>query len=114
MAAQHSALNQDCNFMAFDMYAGDLRLSISHSEELILHLASQEPEKYPELTKVWEGFYDDPVIDHDRSNRIVHELIALIPSSGDPNPALSHSVQRFLPFFSTAYTRSLTIQCKSD
>lgn len=100
--------------MAFDMYAGDLRLSINHSEEYILQSASQAPEKYPELTKVWEEFYDGPVIDHDRSNRIVHELIALLPNSGDPDPALSHSIQRFLPFFSAAYTRSLTIQCKSD
>ena len=100
--------------MAFDMYAGDLRLSINHSEEYILQSASQAPEKYPELTKVWEEFYDGPVIDHGRSNRIVHELIALLPSSGEPNPALSHSIQRFLPFFSAAYTRSLTIQCKSD
>ena len=100
--------------MAFDMYAGDLRLSINHSEEYILQSASQSPEKYPELTRVWEEFYDGPVIDHDRSNRIVHELIALLPSSGDPNPALSHSIERFLPFFSAAYTGSLTIQCKSD
>ena len=100
--------------MAFDMYAGDLRLSINHSEEYILQAASQAPDKYPELTKVWENFYDGPFIDHDRSNRIVHELIALHASSGKPDPALSHSIQRFLPFFSAAYTRSLTIRCKSD
>ena len=100
--------------MAFDLYAGDLRLSINHSEEYILQSASQASEKYPELTKVWEEFYIDPVIDHDRSNRIVHELIALLASSGDPDPALSHSIQKFLPFFSAVYTRSLTIQCKSD
>ncbi len=100
--------------MAFDMYAGDLRLSINYSEENILQSASQVPKKYPELTKVWEEFYDGPVIDHDRSNRIVHELIAFLASSGNADPALSHSIQRFLPFFSQAYTRSLTIQCKSD
>ena len=100
--------------MAFDLYAGDLRLSINHSEEYILQSASQASEKYPELTKVWEEFYIDPVIDHDRSNRIVHELIALLASLDDPDPALSHNIQKFLPFFSAAYTRSLTIQCKSD
>ena len=101
--------------MAFDMYADNLRLSINHSEEYILQSASQECEKYPELTKLWEEeFYDGPVIDHLRSNRIVHELIALLASSGGPNQVLSHSIQRFLPFFSEAYTRSLTIRCKSD
>ena len=100
--------------MAFDMYAGDLRLSINRAEEYILQSAYQEPEKYPELTRIWEEFYDGPVIDHDRSNRIVHELIALLASSGEPDPALSHSIQRFLPFFSEAYARSLTIRCKSD
>ena len=101
--------------MAFDMYAGDLCLSINHSEEYILQAASQASNKYPELTKLWEEeFYDGPVIDCDRSNRIVHELIALLASSSDSDLALSHSIQRFLPFFSEAYTRSLTIRCKSD
>ena len=100
--------------MAFDMYAGDLRLSINHSEEHILLAASQAPESYPELTKVWEEFYDSPVIDHDRSNRIVHELIELLVNLDDPDPALSHTILRFLPFFSNAYTRSLTIRCESD
>ncbi|MEL6645727.1 MAG: hypothetical protein AAFQ79_17485 [Pseudomonadota bacterium] len=107
-------LKIDWNTMAFDMYAGDLRLSINHSEEYILQSAYQEPEKYPELSKIWEEFYGGPVIDHDRSNRIVHELIALLATSDNRDPALSHSIQRFLPFFSMAYTRSLTIQCKSD
>ena len=100
--------------MAFDMFAGDLRLSIHHSEEYIFVSAAQSPEKYPELTRVWESFYDDPVIDHQRSNRIVHELIALLANSGTSDPAMSNSVQRFLPFFSEAYTRSFSIQCKSD
>ncbi len=100
--------------MAFDMYADNLRLSINHSEEYILQSASQSPEKYPELTKVWDEFYDGSVIDHDRSNRIVHELIALLASSGDPDPSMSYSIQKFLPFFSKAYTRALTIECKSD
>lgn len=100
--------------MAFAMHAGDLRMSINHSEEYILQSAYREPEKYPELTKLWEEFYDGPVIEHDRANRIVHELIELLAGSADPDPALSHSIQRFLPFFSKAYTRSLNIQCKSD
>lgn len=100
--------------MAFALLAGELRLSISHSEEYILQAAYQAPEKYPELTKIWEEFYDDPVIDHDRSNLIVHELIELQASARDPVPALSHSTQRFLDFFSKAYTRSFNIECKSD
>lgn len=101
--------------MAFDMYAGDLRLRINVSEEYILQSASQAFEKYPELTKLWEvEFYDGPVIDHHRSNRIVHELTALFANSDDPDPAFSHSIKRFLPFFSEAYTRSLTIRRKSD
>ncbi|WP_422374428.1 hypothetical protein [Roseibium sp.] len=91
-------------------------MSINHTEEYILQSAYQEPEKYPELTKLWEEFYDGPVIDPDSANRIVHELIELLAGSADPDPdpALSDSIQRFLPFFSKAYTRSLDIQCKSD
>jgi len=81
--------------MAFALLAGELRLSISHSEEYILQAAYQAPEKYPELTKIWEEFYDSPVIKHDRSNRIVHELIELHAGAGDPEPALSHSIQSF-------------------
>ena len=100
--------------MAFDMFAGELRLSINHSEEYILQLAYKSPGKYQELTKLWDAFYDDPVIDHNQSNRIVHELIELSASSDNSNSALIHSVQRFLPFFSRAHTRSISIQCKSD
>ncbi|WP_422040664.1 hypothetical protein [Roseibium sp.] len=84
--------------MAFELRAGELRLSISHSEEYILQAAYQAPEKYPELTKIWEEFYDRPVIERDRSNRIVHELIELHAGAGDPEPAWTHSIQRFLHF----------------
>lgn len=46
--------------MALGFYAGDTQVSINHSEEYLLEMACKNPEEFSELTKIWEGFYDDP------------------------------------------------------
>ena len=100
--------------MGFDMFADDLSSGINHSEEFVLQIACQNPKRFPELSRLWGVFYDDPKIDYEQSGRIVHELIELTTSLDNQNPVFNRTVQKLLPFFSSVYRRSLMIQCRSD
>jgi hypothetical protein len=62
--------------MAFDMYLGQRREKIDHHEEFSFELIEDEA-MYPELSRIWEGFYRSPVISPEQANRLVHELIML-------------------------------------
>lgn len=99
--------------MAFDLYAGDMQLSITPSDEFIFQLASEKPNTFPELTKLWRAFYDDPSISSEQAGWLVHELIELGETPDGPK-ALQHTVHRMLPFFSRAYRQALDIKCRSD
>jgi hypothetical protein len=98
--------------MAFDMFAGEAHLSINRSEEILFQIAHENPEEFPELTRLWETFYDGPLISNEQSGKLVHELIELGESAG--NEKLKHIIGRLLPFFSRAFRSSLDIQCLSD
>ncbi|MEL6505265.1 MAG: hypothetical protein AAFQ10_12520 [Pseudomonadota bacterium] len=100
--------------MPLDLFAEDLRLRMDHSEEYLLEFASQNPDDYPELAKMWAAFYDDPKIDLEQSGRIVHELIELHSNMDEAGQTLRHSILRFMLFFSKVYRRSIGIQCSSD
>ena len=99
--------------MPLELFAGNMRQCINHTEEFIFQLASEVPERYPELTKLWSAFYQDPLITSEQSGRLVHELIELREAVGT-SAGLDHCVKRLLPFFSKAYKLSLDIHCRSD
>ncbi len=54
--------NNETFKMAFERYAGNESEQVGHHEEYFLNLASEQPEKYPELSKLYVAFYDSPVI----------------------------------------------------
>lgn len=91
--------------MPFDMTAGKKRESISHPEEAILVLCYQDggSEEFPELSLLWEEFYDGPRIDPDRALRIAKELRSATPSIKESlDSALTDSALRLARFFQEA------------
>ena len=100
--------------MAFDMYAGDRRERIESHEEFLFSLASDAP-NYPELSALWENFYNSPRLSPQQANAVVHELIALLAANGgNTNKVLNSVVGRLLPFFSAACRNGHEIRCSSD
>lgn len=61
--------------MAFDMYAGDLHEAIHPSEEILLQMASESPERYPELTRLWEALYEDPELTSGQTGALVMTVL---------------------------------------
>ena len=102
--------------MAFDMYFGEAEHeAIGHHEEFLFSLVQEHEDRYPELTKIWEAFYDGPTISAHQSGHIVHELIELLASNGGlTNKSLASAVVRLLPFFSSAYRGGKDVRCSSD
>lgn len=101
--------------MAFDMYAGDAKESIEHHEEFIFVLATENSSRYPQLSALWDRFYDDPSLSPQQSNSLVHELIDLLTSNGGGvNKPLANLILRILPFFSRAFQGQTEVRCTSD
>lgn len=92
------------------MYSGTRYEAIDHHEEYIFtHINDKD---YPLLSELWVNFYKDPLIVFERSNIIIHELIAL-------KVILSHVeeqklVDRLLFFFSYSYLNKQNVRCVSD
>lgn len=99
--------------MAFDMYCADEHAAIAAHEEYLLVMASQEPQKYPELAQIFERFYDSPTLQPHQANAIVHELIALL-AVNRADKLLTRLIVRLLPLFSLAYCMDAVIRCSSD
>ena len=99
--------------MAFDMYCADEHAAIDAHEQYLLVMASQEPQKYPELAQIFERFYDSPTLMPHQANVIVHELITLL-SVHHADKLLTRLIVRLLPLFSLAYRTDQEIRCASD
>lgn len=101
--------------MAFDMYAGDAQERIGHHEEFIFDLLEEDSSRYPELSSIWDRFYDGPRLSSQQAGAIVHELIDLLASNGGAgNKQLASVVLRVLPFFSKAFRENAEVRCVSD
>ena len=100
--------------MAFDMYCGNKREKIDHHEESIFTYAN-DSDVLPELKKLWESFYDGPIIYPENSNRIVHELILLRSMLGPTgNKIHMKLIDRLLLLFSHSYSSGEPVKCVSD
>ncbi len=101
--------------MAFDMYLAEKAEEISHHEESLLELISEDDD-YPTLNWLWEEFYNGPAIRPELANQLVHELIRLkgVLKHDSNNKQFLHTIDRLLPFFSNAYQSNQTIKCMSD
>lgn len=101
--------------MAFDMYFDNTHERIEHQEEFIFSLANLEKHQFPELTTLWDVFYNSPIISASQAGVLVHELIALLSQNGGiENRQLAYVVVRLLPFFSRAYCQGHEIRSISD
>lgn len=101
--------------MAFDMYIADALESIGHHEEFIFTLVEQDELRYPQLTAIWDQFYDGPILSPSQAGVVVHELIDLLTANGGTsNKPLTSVVLRILPFFSKAYKTQSQVRCVSD
>jgi hypothetical protein len=101
--------------MAFDMYLGKERESINHQEEGLFEIIFDD-ESYPKLNTVWEDYYNGPLIQPNKANDLVHELVALrIQIVGnDKLKYLIRIIDRLVPFLSKAYRTDKEIRCVSD
>ncbi len=101
--------------MALELIFDNESNFIDHNEEELLTIAYGDT-KYPHLTRLWDDFYDNPIIYYNFLNDIVHELITirkqLLAYEGKDD--LVSAIDRLLPFFSSAYKQVKTIKCISD
>ena len=98
--------------MAFDMRFENTTEKIDSHEEVLFSYISKDKD-FPCLNKLWEDFYNDPIIGHSQSNCIVHELIALRSRTKD-DKTTQYVIERLLPFFSKAFVLKQEIRCISD
>lgn len=100
--------------MAFDMYLGEKYEKIDHHEEFIFGLIEDDL-MYPELSRIWIGFYTNLVISPQQSNRLIHELLMLLETANlSENRTFTKLLLRLLPFFSGAYVNGQDIRCAGD
>jgi hypothetical protein len=100
--------------MAFDMYLGEKYEKIDHHEEFIFGLI-EDDSMYPELSRIWIGFYTNLVISPQQSNRLIHELLMLLEKANlSENKTFTKLLLRLLPFFSAAYVNDQDIRCAGD
>lgn len=100
--------------MPFDMYHGELSDCIEHHEEYLLEIAARSPDRFPQLCTLYSSFYSDPVLQPDRANGLVHELIDLIDVAKDERKSALTAIVRLLSFFSAAVRNRQDIRCSSD
>ncbi|TQV73842.1 hypothetical protein FLL45_13315 [Aliikangiella marina] len=101
--------------MAFDLYLGKERACIEHHEEGIFS-AITDDSRYPKLNRLWEEFYNGPLIQPGTANELVHELINLRTEMSNQvdSKHLVLAIDRLLPFLSKAYKSEEQIRCVSD
>jgi len=102
--------------MGFDMSAGEREESIRHGEEYILQMVAEDAKCYPQLYALWRAFFDDPRFSPQQAEAMVHELIELLDRHGNGGRErnLTHSVLRWLAFFSYAARGGHEIETYSD
>ena len=103
--------------MSLDMTAGKNQESINHPEEAILVLCYQGDESgdFPELSRLWDEFYDGPRIDPNRAGRIAEELRSAIPKiTEELDQSLGDSALRLADFFHTAFENGSWVHSVSD
>ena len=71
--------------MAFEMYFDDHHETIEHHEEFLFALIPNSV-IFPELSRLWQAFYDSPTLQPDQANQLVHELIQLLAHNDPGNP----------------------------
>lgn len=98
--------------MAFHMTANHREDCIDRDEEVILDSTYRDGH-YPELSRLWEEFYDGPRIPPDRCGRLANELEHARSSNALP-PSLSASAIRLIEFFRFAYEDHSWVECNSD
>ena len=100
------------------MYIENKRECIDHHEEELLMQVYQDVKDppYPELNRIWESFYDGPLIMPDVSKRVAKELIVLREeiSLKKEFKYLLVTIDRLVPFFEESARRRITIKCVSD
>jgi hypothetical protein len=100
--------------MAFDMYHGSEKACIETYEESLFAPINENP-NYPCLEWLLAELYNSPKIPPEKSNKIVHELIALREEVlGTELSHITKTIDRIMPFFSKAYTLNHEIKCASD
>lgn len=100
--------------MAFDMYRGSEKVCIETHEESLFVPVNGDP-NYPCLDWLLAELYNSPKITPDKSNMIVHELIALREEVlGTELNYVARTIDRIMPFFSKAYILNAEIKCVSD
>jgi len=100
--------------MAFDMYHGSGKACIETHEESLFVPVKENP-NYPCLDWLLAELYNSPKISPEKSNMIVHELIALREEMfGTELSYVTKTIDRIMPFFSKAYILNTEIKCVSD
>ncbi|MEK0360925.1 hypothetical protein [Pseudomonas sp. CBC3] len=100
--------------MAFDMYHGSEKACIETHEESLFVPVNENP-NYPCLDWLLAELYNSPKISPEKSNMIVHELIALREEMlGTELSYVTKTIDRIMPFFSKAYILNTEIKCVSD
>ena len=100
--------------MAFDMYHGSEKACIETHEESLFVPVNENP-NYPCLGWLLAELYNSPRIPPEKSNIIVHELIALREELlGTELSYVTRTIDRIMPFFSKAYIFKAEIKCVSD
>lgn len=72
-------------------------------------------DSYPQ-NLIWEKFYDNPLIQPNIANELVHELIALRQQviKNNDHKFLAVTIDRIMPSLSKAYKIGQQIKCMSD
>jgi len=97
--------------MSFDLKCGSKKESIRHHEEGLFAIVA-ENDAYPALNWLWENFYSGPRITPERSNDLVHELIALQEFISEKS--VLHTTSRLISFFSSAHVSDTVVTTLSD
>ena len=101
--------------MALDLYAGGSREAVKAQDEFLFQLAAEDARRYPRLSAIWTGFYDDPSQTAEQAGAVVHELIDLLAANGGmSNGALASVALRLMSFFSAAYRQGVEVKAVSD
>ena len=98
--------------MPFHMTADRREDCIDREEEVILELTYGDGH-YPELSQLWEEFYDGPRLSPDRCGRLANELEHARSLNVLP-PSLVASATRLIEFFRFAYEDHCWVECNSD
>lgn len=101
--------------MGLDFYAGERHETIEHHEKFLFSLIEGQAAEYPQLTRIWYEYYDDPRISTAQAQQLLHEVLSLLEQAGGlSNKPVAHSIMRLALFFNYAIRSGSEITTMSD